>query len=73
MSDLVVGRIYRVHHARKGTFTAKLLALVGNVTDGYADVEIVDGTAKCISVEVRDGTVGEVIRVSMSLARFEDL
>lgn len=69
--DLVVGRLYRVVHRRKGTFTAKLLSISGSAKDGMAEVEIVDGEAKLISSELNNAGAGEVIRVGMDLCRFE--
>jgi len=43
-ADLLVGRVYRVHHSRKGTFTMRILT----VDDEWVSGELVDGIANAI-------------------------
>lgn len=68
--DLVVGRIYTVHHSRKGTFRAKLRVLRGSTVDGWAEVEIVEGEATLLGTLVT-ASAGEIISIKMSMSRFE--
>jgi hypothetical protein len=59
-----VGKIYRVQHARKGVFTARMLLR----DDEMAEVEIVSGSAKMASME-GNATAGEIIAIRASLCQ----
>lgn len=63
MSKLKVGKVYKVVHARKGTFNAKL------VEDGpeWVSMEITAGVAEGLQ---EDWEVGEKIDIRKAIASF---
>ena len=63
--NIEIGKTYRVTHARKGTFTAKVTGLCG----AWVDLEVIDGEAAGLRGDVL-AAAGDPITVRSDMCLF---